>query len=65
MDTFSAFGNFRRVMREGTGKKEMDFIHGLRIFSSCSVVIGHRYIMYIMYPVVNQLEELDVRNFTL
>ncbi|KAJ8920095.1 hypothetical protein NQ315_011750, partial [Exocentrus adspersus] len=61
VDTFSALKNMRRVMREGAGKKEMDFdfINGLRIFSSGSVVIGHRYIMYIMFPVINQLEELD------
>lgn len=60
VDTFSAYRNMHRVMRTGTGKKELDFLFGLRILSSCYVVIGHRYIMYIMFPVVNQLEELDV-----
>ncbi|XP_074031574.1 nose resistant to fluoxetine protein 6 [Leptinotarsa decemlineata] len=59
LDTFSGYANMQRVLKTGTGKKEMDFLHGLRILSSCYVVVGHRYIMYIMFPVINQLEELD------
>ncbi|KAJ8945119.1 hypothetical protein NQ318_001584 [Aromia moschata] len=59
VDTFSAYRNLRRITKIGRAQKELQFLHGLRVFSSWCVVIGHRFIMYIMFPVINQLEELD------
>ena len=61
MDAFSACANSRRIFARGGGNSDLDCLHGIRVLSTCYVVIGHRYLMLMFFPVVNSLKIMDVR----
>ncbi|XP_030761631.1 nose resistant to fluoxetine protein 6-like [Sitophilus oryzae] len=54
---FSAYRNCKKISKtEPDGK--YDFFYGLRFLSSGCVIMGHRYIMYMVFPTINSLDEL-------
>ncbi|KAJ3658758.1 hypothetical protein Zmor_010479 [Zophobas morio] len=59
VDAFSACANSRRIFARGGGNSDLDCLHGIRVLSTCYVVIGHRYLMLMFFPVVNSLKIMD------
>ncbi|CAH0555457.1 unnamed protein product [Brassicogethes aeneus] len=54
---FSAYTNLQKI--NAKTESEFDFLHGLRFMSTCYVVLGHRYIMFMADPTVNGLGILE------
>ncbi|RZC34464.1 nose resistant to fluoxetine protein 6-like, partial [Asbolus verrucosus] len=64
LQAFSICTNYRKITARKT-KNELDCLHGLRFLSVSYVVIGHRYLMAMYFPVINGLEILDwILNYT-
>ncbi|EFA01530.2 Nose resistant to fluoxetine protein 6-like Protein [Tribolium castaneum] len=58
VSAFSAYANSRRIFSNGPNS-DLDCVHGIRVLSTCYVVIGHRYLMLMFFPVVNSLKIMD------
>ncbi|XP_060531161.1 nose resistant to fluoxetine protein 6-like isoform X2 [Cylas formicarius] len=57
--TFSARQNTKRIFARAKGTSDLDCIHGIRVMSTCYVIIGHRFLMVMFYPVINSLHIIE------
>lgn len=55
---FSVYTNGRSLLstKKSNSKDMMDCIHGIRVFSTQWVVLGHTYVLYMLMPTRNTLE---------
>ncbi|XP_066146785.1 nose resistant to fluoxetine protein 6-like [Euwallacea fornicatus] len=60
LEIFSLRNSVRKILAQNYSKGDLDCIHGLRVLSTCYVIIGHRYLMMMFFPVVNSLQIMDV-----
>lgn len=59
---FSAYSNLKKLLSvRKTGDENLDCLAGMKVISSWFVVMGHCYIMYMIYPNANSLVIVDVR----
>ncbi|ERL92848.1 hypothetical protein D910_10155, partial [Dendroctonus ponderosae] len=40
-------------------RPDLDCVHGIRFISTCYVIIGHRYLMMMFFPVINSLQIIN------
>ncbi|XP_050298077.1 nose resistant to fluoxetine protein 6-like [Anthonomus grandis grandis] len=57
---FSVKRHARNILAKNTkGPSDLDCVHGIRFMSTCYVIIGHRYLMMMFFPVINSLHIMD------
>ncbi|XP_066252625.1 nose resistant to fluoxetine protein 6-like [Euwallacea similis] len=59
LQIFSLRNSVRKILAQNHSKGDLDCIHGLRVLSTFYVIIGHRYLMMMFFPVVNSLQIMD------
>ncbi|XP_030763573.1 nose resistant to fluoxetine protein 6-like [Sitophilus oryzae] len=57
---FSARRNTINIFAKSSkGPSDLDCVHGIRFLSTCYVIIGHRYLMMMFFPVINSLHIME------
>ncbi|KAJ8971659.1 hypothetical protein NQ314_000582 [Rhamnusium bicolor] len=59
VSSFSAYSNGKRLFSTKSNDLELECLNGLRYLSICYVVVGHRYIQNMAFPVVNSIDLID------
>ncbi|XP_048524298.1 nose resistant to fluoxetine protein 6 isoform X2 [Dendroctonus ponderosae] len=60
LSIFSASRNAIKVFaRSAKARPDLDCVHGIRFISTCYVIIGHRYLMMMFFPVINSLQIIN------
>lgn len=57
---FSLWRNSKEIFSENKGDQTLDCVHGIRFLSTSYVIIGHRYLMMMFFPVINSLQIMTV-----
>ncbi|KAF7284842.1 hypothetical protein GWI33_021485 [Rhynchophorus ferrugineus] len=57
---FSARRNMKSIFIQGNqDTSDLNCVHGIRFLSTCYVIIGHRYLMMMFFPVINSLHIME------
>ncbi|KAL1509152.1 hypothetical protein ABEB36_003936 [Hypothenemus hampei] len=56
---FSLGRNTKKIFADSKTPSDMNCVHGIRFLSTCYVIIGHRYLMMMFFPVINSLHIMD------
>jgi hypothetical protein len=61
---FSLYTNGRKMLDSKPSADTLTCLHGIRFLSICWVVLGHRYMLSMDVPSINQLTGYSVSSFT-
>lgn len=63
VNIFSLYTNSKQIFAPVKKTTDLDCVHGIRFLSTSYVVIGHRYLMMMFFPVINSLQIMNVSVF--